>query len=206
MEKVFGCREKGTEGIGENTPVAIRIVRSHPALPLLKEGEMLRGMFFKESLELLSPGAEVVGEFEDGSPAIVANRYGQGWAIFAGSMLSLAFYRLEDEATGRVLKGLPELVGIDPPVLVSGLSPGADLEPCLLDGQDAQGRPYAIFFAFNHSPETVSPRFGLQVTPGASQVTDFETGLPVPFTWEDGRLVLETSLPAEGIWVVKITG
>jgi len=60
VERVFGCREKGAEGVGEDTRVPVRIVCAHPALPTLQEGDVLLGAFFRESLELLSSDAEIV--------------------------------------------------------------------------------------------------------------------------------------------------
>src|SRR4030095_14826307 len=113
LEQVFGCREKGAEGVGEDVRVPVRIVCDHPALSALHEGDVLQGAFFREALELLSPDTEVVGVFEDGSPAITVHRYGKGWAVFAGTMLSLAYYKFDDRNTGKLLQGLLELAQID---------------------------------------------------------------------------------------------
>ena len=73
LEQVFGCREKGTESLDRSTPIPIRIVRWHPALPKLSPGDILYGACFKEALEPTSPQAQVVGIFEDGSPAVVGD-------------------------------------------------------------------------------------------------------------------------------------
>ena len=126
LEQVFGCRERGAEGVSEDVAVPIHVTRDHAALPLLKKGDVLAGARFREELEVLSETAQVVGEFENGSPAIVVNRYGQGWAIFIGTMLSLGFFKFHDGNAGRLLKGLARLAGIEPPVQVEGVPGGLD--------------------------------------------------------------------------------
>jgi len=205
LEKVFGCRERGAQGVPEETPVPIRIVRDHPALPLLKKGDVLIGARFREELETLSETAEVVGEFEDGGPAIVVNRYGQGWAIFAGTLLSLGFYRFRDENAGKLLKGLTGLAGIEPPVEVDGVPEGMDVEPRLLEGKDEAGHPFYIFFAFNHTGQPAQPQFRITAPQGDYAAMDMATDQPVPCEHRDGRLVLGKPLEPGEIWVVKIT-
>jgi beta-galactosidase len=210
LEKVFGCREKGAEGVGEDTRVPVRIVCNHPALPTLQEGDIVQGAFFREALELLSPEAEVVGVFEDGSPAITVHRYGHGWAVFAGTMLSLAYYKFDDENTGKLLQGLLDLSQIDQPVELRNVPEGVEIEPRLLEFQDDEGKPGYLFFAFNHTEpngdsETTEPfRFALRIASGNYQVTDVVREQPVPAIWSDGRLHLQAVLSPGEIWLVKI--
>jgi beta-galactosidase len=210
LENVFGCREKGAEGVGEDARVPVRILRNHPALPTLQEGDMLQGAFFREALELLSPDAEVVGVFEDGSPAITVHRYGEGWAVFAGTMLSLAYYKFDDINTGKLLQGLLDLAQIDPPVLLGNVSEGVEIEPRLLEFSDHDGKAGYLFFAFNHSQaasptENAEPvKFGLQVAPGDYHVSDVVREQNVPASWSNGHLQLEAHLAPGEIWLVKI--
>ena len=206
LEKVFGCRERGATGVDEGTPCGIRITRDHPALPLLSKGDVLAGARFREEMELLSETAEVVGEFEDGGPAIVVNRYGQGWAIFVGTLLSLGFYKLRDENAGKLLKGLTRLAGIEPPVKVESVPARLDIEPRLLEGEDEDGRSFRIFFAFNHTDRLAQPQFGIAVPQGDYTATDIATSQTVPCQLRDGRLVLGKPLEPGEIWVVKIVG
>jgi beta-galactosidase len=206
LEAVFGCREQGTESVELNTPIPIRIVRWHPAFPRVSPGDVLYGACFKESLEPFSPQAQVVGIFEDGSPAIVVHPFGKGWGIFVGSLLSLAYYQFDQENSGKLLRGLPGLAGIEPRVKFSGIDTGLDLEPRLLEGADETGRPYYLFFAFNHTDQELSPHFEIALSPGAYWCIDLQTGTTVPSTCVDGKLELATSLPGQGIWLVKIMG
>jgi hypothetical protein len=149
--------------------------------------------------------AEVIGEFEDGSPAIVINRYGKGWAMFVGTMLSAAFYLYGDSNAGKLLKGLPVMAELTLPVTVEGIDPELDIEPRLLEGKTQNGKPYSIFFAFNHTTETYQPKFGLSIEKGNYELIDVLTRQPVPFTWKNDRLYLEKSLAPSEIWVIKAT-
>ncbi|MCS7220428.1 MAG: beta-galactosidase [Anaerolineae bacterium] len=204
LEQVFGCRERGTQGVDENTPIPIRIVRAHPLIPLLWPGDIVFGSRFREVLDPLADDAVVIGEFEDGSPAIVAHRYGQGWALFVGTLLSLAFYRFQDVNAEKLLSGLLQAAGIEPPVTVTGVSEAADIEPRLLEGISDDGHPYAIFFAFNHGLQELEPGFELKAPGDRCQVIDLITGEAVPCQIRDGCLSLSRRLQPTEIWVVLI--
>jgi beta-galactosidase len=210
LEKVFGCREKGAEGVGEDAPVSVRIVQAHPTLPTLQVGDQLQGAFFREALELLSPDTEVLAVFEDGSPAIVVHRYGQGWAMFVGTMLSLGYYKFDDRNTGKLLQGLLDLAPIDPPVQLQNVPEDVEIEPRLLEFQDEHGKSGYLFFAFNHSEsngasETMQPfMFGLRIPSGNYVVNDVIHEQTVSATWSDERLHLQTNLAPGEIWLVKI--
>jgi beta-galactosidase len=210
LEKVFGCREKGAEGVGEDARVPVRITREHPALPKLETGDVIEGAFFREALELLSADAEVVGVFEDGSPAIVAHHYGKGWAVFAGTMLSLGYYKFDNLYTGKLLQGLLDLAKIEPPVQMENVFEGTEIEPRLLEFQDDNGKPGYLFFAFNHSEpnatskDTQSFTFGLRITSGDYVISDIVSGQGVPAVWSNGLLQLQSALQPGEIWLVKI--
>jgi len=206
LEKVFGCREQGAQGVDEDAPVRIRIIREHPALPLLHTGDVVVGARFHEVLEPLSSTAEVVGEFEDGSPAIVVNRHGEGWAIFVGTLLSFSFYKFGDENAGKLLKGPLRPAGIRPPVTVEAIQPGLAIEPAVLEGTDDSDQPFRIFFAFNHTDQPAQPQFGIAIPQGNYAATDIVTNESVPCRFLNGRLVLSKRLEPGEIWVVKIIG
>jgi beta-galactosidase len=204
LEEVFGCREKGVQGVEEGVPVPIRITQAHPAIPLLKPGDMVIGARFKEVLEPLALTSEVVGEFDNGSPAIVVNSYGEGWAIFIGSLLSLGFYKTGDLGAGKLLKGLSKLAEIVPPVTIEGIEAGTEIETCLLEGVEPGGKPYWIFFAFNHTGQKLHPTFGIQLPARGYLAHDVLNQQPCHGKHTGGRWVVKKTLAPYEIWVVKI--
>ena len=204
LSQVFGCREKGAQTVDEGVQVKIRIVKEHKAIPLLKKDDVVIGAYFRELMELLSSTAEVLGVFEDGSPAIVVNPYGKGVAMFVGTLLSVAFYHYGDPNAGKLLKGLPLLASLTPPVTVAGVDTAQDIEPRLLQGKTSAGVPYTIFFGFNHTSQSLHPRFGLALPEGEYAVTDVVTRQAVQYSWEDNRLMLDKELAQGEIWVMKL--
>jgi beta-galactosidase len=84
LEEMFGCMEAGTDGVPVKQDVEITIVKDHPALPRLKKGDTVRGGVFRETLEP-ADAEDVVGTFDNGEPALVAHRYGAGWAVSPGA-------------------------------------------------------------------------------------------------------------------------
>lgn len=206
LAEVFGCREAGAQGVDDQTPVRIRITQEHPLLPLLKPGDIVIGASFKEVLEPLAPDAQVVGVFDDGQPAMVAHRYGEGWALFVGALLSLGFYRFGDENAGKVLKGLAQTAQLTKPVLVRGVDStvASSVEPRLLEGTLPSGKRYWIFFGFNHTDGDIAPEFHINLPAGAYTAQDVTTSGNVELRQVEGRTVLQTTLPPQGIWVVKL--
>lgn len=51
-----------------------------------------------------------------GDPAIVAHRYGQGWAVLAGSLVSFAYFRTQDVGARAPVLGVCDVAGIMLPV------------------------------------------------------------------------------------------
>jgi hypothetical protein len=74
----------------------------------------------------LSPGADahVLGQWEDGGPAVVASRFGQGWCISTGAFLQY----LAPEAGSRLARAVVQwALGGKLPLRVSGLPPAGDV-------------------------------------------------------------------------------
>lgn len=209
LEHVFGCREIGALGAAEEAPPRLRIVRAHPALPQLEEGEVILGSRFQQEFELLDEEAEVLGVFENGHPGLVARRHGRGWAILVGTLLSYGYHRHRDPGAGKLLKGLTRLAGLQPPVQLEG---PAEVEARLLRGGQHQGRTASVLFLFNHGDRKVSVRLRLAElasagapgggSDGGFQVRELESGKPVAIS--DGWL--ERALQAQEVWLGILEG
>jgi len=58
-------------------------------LPVIKEGKVYHGFQFYQALQ--PTGGEVLASFEDGTAAIVANRYGKGKGIWIGTLIAYPY-------------------------------------------------------------------------------------------------------------------
>jgi beta-galactosidase len=201
LEKVFGCRERGALSIEETKMV---ITADHPNIPWLSAGDEVAGAHFQQSMEPISKSAKVVAEFEDGQPAMIANRYGKGRALFVGTMLSFAYYKQEDENAGKVLAGLTEVAGLKRPIEMSGVKPRDIVEPRYLVGRDKKGKSYYIFFLLNHSAHSQEPEVALGLRGKKFRVKDLVTGRQVKFARHGDRLILKKKLASRDVWLVKI--
>jgi beta-galactosidase len=194
LDVVFGCREYGADLADPEQPVRIRIERAHPLLPGLSPGDEIAGAVFREVLEPADAG-DVIAVFDDGSPAVVAHRHGAGWAVFAGSLLSLGYYRLGHPGTGRFLQGLAQAAGITPPVLVA---PGEGIETHLLECADSGDH---LLFVISHRDQQVSAELAVPCLDARCAVADLAGGPAVRPPGEDVHLRLTCSLPPRGVWV-----
>ncbi len=209
LEQVFGAREAGAQGVDEGAPLPIRVLKAHPALPLLREGDVLLGAAFKQVLE--SRGGEVVAVFEDGQPAIVANRYGAGWAVLVGTLLSYGFYRFGRESAqgangGKLLQGLAQLAGVQGPVGVKAALP-QQVEAQLHEGVGDDGAPYRLLYVFNHAEQEQEMTLRLALPEGAWSAGDIVTGEAVALTTEAGQTrdpSLRLKLEPHGIQVLHL--
>jgi hypothetical protein len=88
--KGFGCREISAESVDDATwcpsalPATIRLAAAPPRR--CAAGARQRALELPRRMP-------VVGVFEDGLLAITVHPYGKGWAVFVGTMLSLAYYK-----------------------------------------------------------------------------------------------------------------
>ncbi len=90
-------------GIGR---IEMRLDRS---LPGVEAGAAAYGAIVKETYFI--EGADIIGSFRDGAPAITEMHYGEGRAILIGSYLGLSYARHGDPSTGRIIAALVETAG-----------------------------------------------------------------------------------------------
>lgn len=192
LDRVFGAREEAVVPV-QTTILTIR--GESPALPRLKPGARLPGLMYQESLEPLE-GGQVLGVFEDGSPALVASRHGKGQTILAGSYLSLAYERTRDPQLEGFFIGLLDWAGVERRLETSS---GVEV-------RWTEGPGYTLLFALNDAEHPVPGHVRWRSKSRPTIVRDIETGQAAQFQWEAGRLVLEKTLPAKGAWVLEIRG
>jgi beta-galactosidase len=75
-------------------------------LPLIRKGEQVVGAIVKEAL--VPEGAEVLGRFLTGEPAVTSAQYGHGKAILIGSYVGLPYHRNGFDNNGDFIASLAE--------------------------------------------------------------------------------------------------
>ncbi len=100
LDALFGAREARIDVV--DGPVAVEV----PATPWLPgwAGGVVHGAWHRQALEVGS--AEVIGRFEDGTPALTVSRHGEGSAWLAGTHLDVGVIRHADTATGQLLAAI----------------------------------------------------------------------------------------------------
>jgi len=198
LDKLFGARERDCERVKENEPVPMYVTGEHPLLPYLRPGEVINGALFRQRLEA-DDGTDILAVFEDGSPAIVARRHGDGWAVLAGSLVSLALHRLGDGGARRFLAGLARASGARPPVEIR--PDIAAVEPRLLLADNGD----QILVALNHGREQADASFSLTWPETHAEVTDLISGESVQLSGNGGQLTIRQALPPGGVFLARVS-
>ncbi len=147
LHSVFGAREDRIR-MAEKPRLQISAGADHPALAGWKAGEALTGAYWSESLQPgTAPGTAVLGTWEDGTPALVAGRFGQGETLLVGTFLGLAGHPVPQENNNRFLLNLLNWAGVERPFRrISAGGPSAGTEIRLLE--NPQG---FVLFLIGHS-------------------------------------------------------
>ncbi|MDN4015222.1 beta-galactosidase trimerization domain-containing protein, partial [Chryseobacterium gambrini] len=80
LADLFGCEERWIREVERPTAT---VTADHDVLGSLSVGDAVTGSAFQEALDVTDGTA--VAEFDDGTPAVVTNEYGDGRATLAGS-------------------------------------------------------------------------------------------------------------------------
>jgi beta-galactosidase len=194
LDEVFGAKEKLIR------PVEKAKILAAPAanLPGWAPGEAAAAEAFEEDLEPL-PNARVLARFANGEAAIVENRYGKGRAILVGSFPALAYQRQHDLSTKRLLLALARSAGVSPEVRLTGTRT-SEVEVRRLTSDRVQ-----ILFAFNHGKAPARASFSIRLPWPQAKAQNLENDQPVALRSAKGEAVVEKSLAAGEIWVVKLT-
>jgi beta-galactosidase len=195
LDQVFGAREKLI------TPEAEPRLVIQPSAGLigLKEGDSIPVQIFKEDLQPLG-NARVLARFQDGEPAMVANKYGHGIAILIGSFVGLAYQRQHAVATQELIVSLGRLAGIRPEVRISG--PGTSQIEVRRRVSDHE----QFVIVFNHASGEARATIALRLPWRVRSADDLMENRNVPIRTQDGETFLERNLVAGEIWVVHLAG
>jgi beta-galactosidase len=197
LDEVLGCREAYLMPLQK--PSTLRIKATHEAMPLLRDGDKLDTLFFEEGFELLGSKAQVLAEFENGRPAIVYARQGEGRAIIVGSFIGSAYHHFRNPNNGKFLGGLAAWLKVTRPVEVAVVESDILVEARLLEAENRR-----VFFSFNRGDRPATAEFAIALPDQIFQTTNLETKETVPSRYQEGRLHLNRSLGPGEVWVVLI--
>lgn len=169
LSRVLGAREASCRSLSEPN-VVIRVVRD--AVPGLKRGDTVRAWYYIETMEPVEGGALPLAEVGGGSPALTINEYGDGYALWVGTSIGLAYENSRDPGVEKLVRGVVELAGVRPPVRVE---PVGALEVRVLGVNGSNERLIVII---NHNPEEVRAKVAFSADLQVERVMDLTTGKP----------------------------
>jgi beta-galactosidase len=193
LEKVFGAKEKLIRPVEK----AKILVAPAADLPGLAPGTTIVAEAFEEDLEPL-PSGRVLAKFANGEPAIVEHKFGKGRAILVGSFPALAYQRQLNASTKRLLLALARSAGVSPEVEVSGLGT-SEVEVRRLTSDRVQ-----FLFAFNHARTPAQAAISVRLPWPAVSARNLENDRDVSVRMSAGKALLQKTLAAGEIWVVRL--
>lgn len=118
LDEVFGAQETSVK---MSEKVALKIIKnSHPAMKGFAENDSLKGAYFAESLEpIKNQPSQILASLEDGTPVIIASKYGKGETILLGSFLGMANHPDANQKNNQFLMNLLGWAMIDRPFMTS---------------------------------------------------------------------------------------
>lgn len=149
LSSLFGCKEADIMETKEDEPICGRIGDLDFEFPALS---------IRQQLEV-DEKAEIIARFAtDGTPAVVANRRGQGGTLLIGTAFFKGYIHSNSSEALRLLSfWLKQYACVKPPFELVGLprALGDNVEVTLLESENAK-----VAFVINHND--VSVRFGMR--------------------------------------------
>ena len=191
--EVMGAREIAIE----TAPGGRTNIRwSGTDLPGVAAGMVLPARWYKETLEADGPGARIVAQFEDGSPAAVMSSYGRGRTLMLGSYVSASAQSTPTPEAERFFRGVLQWAGVEFPVRTAG-------SPVEVRYTESGGD--TILFVFNHSRAVARTRISLKRPSGSYAAASLIDGRAIPLTREADGISLDVQLPPTGVQVFRIS-
>jgi beta-galactosidase len=177
----------------------IEVVEPNRCFITLPDGLTMPAAQHRAALELLASDCEVVGSWEDGTPAAVARRVGAGRVLYVGTHLERAC--LDDGgAAHAVLHAFLRAAGVQAPVrrLEPAPAPGA------LDIHLLRGARHALLVALTARDEPQRCAVELAWPHNTLRALDLRADAPLAATLRSGAAELTLEVPARGWSVVAL--
>ncbi len=153
---------------------------------------------YRQGLEVTNPGAQVIGKFSDGSPAIILNAFGKGKAVLIGASVFSSYSTSRGTALRELIGQVLSEVGVTSFIrTVAGGIPGATHFRCLQSGE-AWG-----IFGFNYSNQKTVTRLELTDWDITTECEELLTSEKVPVLLNGEKKVLDIVIPPKGVRIIK---
>jgi beta-galactosidase len=190
LAEVLGARETDVQTVEKGKAALV----ADGGLPGLKEGDVLPGRWYEESLEPAA-AARVVARFRGGAPAAVSSSFGKGKTLMLGSYVSAAYVSQPEEAGRRFFEGLLDWAGVRRPVAVSGDA----VEVRRLES----GREHLVF-VFNHAATTAATAVTVRLPLEGRTVRDLGSGEVVGARATPDGFEWRATIPPRDVRVLRI--
>jgi len=196
LNKVFRCKKLDTVCMKEN--FEITITKETATIPSLPIGSRLKGYMIMEKIDPLE-GGDVIARFENGWPAIIVGKYGEGKSMYVGTFLTIKNGRQKDANVNRLLTDFVKWCGIESPVKVKNVPEALKgrLEVKVLEkGRDR------LLIAINHNDSPVTGNIEVKGITG--KAVDLEEEKGVPSKTKNFSMTLSLSFKPKEVRIVKI--
>ena len=150
--------------------------------------------------EILRPydGAKVIGEFINGEPAVIENRFEKGKTVLVGTLMFQS-YLLKGGAWRVFVKELLHSWGVKSAIDIENIPPElwCNIEVGLLEHEDMKTK---VIILLNHNREDVDANVKMQ---DVCSVIDLETGNKLPLEHLDENTYLKTIIKGKSAKVLK---
>jgi beta-galactosidase GanA len=163
----------------------------------VKKGDSFRGIFFKEQWKLLK-GAETIAEYEDGTPAMVVNKYGKGNAILSGVPLGASYLKNSGNPVNKIIAGA---------ALKSGAAPDVSIGPDENDEVNLylhRSGNTSYIYLINSSENNFSGKLTLKKQGALLEVKNLINEQVSPFIYENGIVSFNVSVPPSRTCIFRI--
>ncbi|MDZ7336293.1 MAG: hypothetical protein ONB32_14180, partial [candidate division KSB1 bacterium] len=154
------------------------------------------------SLELLKGRQDqILATLDDGTPGIIASRFGKGETILIGSFLGLANHPIADQSNNHFLKNLLDWAGIVRPVNTShDGQPDNPIEVRLQENRDGQ-----LLFILNHGEQREQLHVRLKVKKdGMLDLHEIITNQKLQLKSKNSVLEFDSSIAGKEVQVWRI--
>jgi len=194
LTELFGVIREYHTGTGGSFRVT---VTDNSVFEGINTGDSFQGVYFRDEWNLLE-GAVTIARYEDGSPAMVMNRYGEGYAILSGVPLGASYLKDSNNPINKIIAGTAMFAGATPDVIAS-----PDKKDQLSVYLHRTGNVSYVYL-FNSSEDRYEGRLTLIGKEKPADVREIISEQVCPFAYIDSTILLDVSLPAMGVSVFRI--